>query len=81
LPEEKAKSYILIKVYFIEGYAMTPIGEVNALLDLAKRALLDWLTRESPTGRRKLKALELVAEASQCLHVACINLEDYEVVD
>jgi hypothetical protein len=56
----------------------TPIKEVKALRDLAEQVLLDWLSRESPTDKRKQKALELVAEAGQCLHVACINLGLYD---
>jgi hypothetical protein len=57
---------------------MTPVHEVRALRDLAEQVLLDWLSHESPTDKRKQKALELVAEAGQCLHVACINLGVYD---
>jgi hypothetical protein len=59
----------------------TPIKEVKALRDLAEEVLLDWLSRESPTDKRKQKTLELVAEAGQCLHGACINLGVYDEPD
>jgi len=36
--------------------------------------LLGWLAIESPSDRRRQKALELLADAGQNLHVACINL-------
>ena len=45
------------------------------MYDLAEVVLRDWLALESLADRRKQKALELLAEAGQLLHSACINLD------
>ncbi|WP_020484546.1 hypothetical protein [Methylomonas sp. MK1] len=55
--------------------------DVKALRDLAEQVLLGWLETETPADRRRQKALELVAEAGQCLHCACINLGAFEIHD
>ena len=53
-------------------------NDIKALYDLAEDVLMDWLAHESPAERRKQKALELLAEAGQLLHSACINLDVIE---
>ena len=50
-------------------------NDIKALYDLAEDVLMDWLGLESPADSRKQKALELLAEAGQLLHSACINLD------
>jgi hypothetical protein len=49
-------------------------SEIQALSDLAESVLMDWLNKETPSDRRRQKALESLADAGCCLHVACINL-------
>ena len=53
---------------------INPADELQALHDLAEHVLLAWLAVESPTDRRRQKAIELLAEAGQLLHSACLNL-------
>ncbi len=53
-------------------------NDIKALYDLAEDVLMAWLALESPADRRKQKALELLAEAGQLLHSACINLDVIE---
>jgi hypothetical protein len=53
-------------------------NEIKALYDLAEDVLMTWLALESPADRRKQKALELLADAGQLLHSACINLDVIE---
>lgn len=53
---------------------MNIVDDVKALRDLTESVLLGWLAIESPSDRRRQKALELLADAGQNLHVACINL-------
>lgn len=53
-------------------------NEIKALYDLAEDVLMAWLAVESPADRRKQKALELLADAGQLLHSACINLDVIE---
>lgn len=48
-------------------------NDIKALYDLAEDVLLKWLDTP-PTDRRQIKALELLADAGQNLHAACINL-------
>jgi len=47
--------------------------EIHALYQLTEQVLLLWLDNV-PTDKRELKALELLADAGQCLHSACVNL-------
>ncbi|MDD2800209.1 MAG: hypothetical protein PHE96_02020 [Methylococcales bacterium] len=47
--------------------------EIKALYELTEDVLLSWLDNV-PTDKRELKALELLADAGQCLHSACVNL-------
>jgi hypothetical protein len=54
---------------------MNIVDDVKALRDLSESVLLGWLAIETPADRRRQKALELLAEAGQNLHVACINLD------
>jgi len=47
--------------------------EIKALYELTEDVLLNWLD-DVPTDRRELKALELLADAGQSLHSACVNM-------
>lgn len=47
---------------------------LKALHDLAEDVLMSWLDQETPNDKRRQKALELLADAGQLLHSACINL-------
>jgi len=47
--------------------------EIKALYDLTEDVLLNWID-DVPTDRRELKALELLADAGQSLHSACVNM-------
>ncbi|MDD5113013.1 MAG: hypothetical protein PHC94_03270 [Methylobacter sp.] len=47
--------------------------EIKALYELTEDVLLSWLDNV-PTDKRELKALELLADAGQCLHSACVNM-------
>jgi len=47
--------------------------EIKALYDLTEDVLLSWLD-QMPTDRREKKALELLSDAGQSLHSACVNL-------
>lgn len=60
---------------------ITPTNEVLALHDLAEHVLLAWLAVESPTDRRRQKAIELLADAGQLLHSACVNLGAFSQYD
>ncbi len=54
-------------------------NDIKALRDLAEDVLMQWLAVESPVDRRRQKALELLADAGQMLHAACINLGPVEI--
>ena len=56
-------------------------SEVKALYDLAEHVLMAWLAVESPTDRRRQKAIELLADAGQLLHSACVNLGAFSQYD
>lgn len=56
-------------------------SEIKALHDLAEAVLLAWLAVESPTDRRRQKAIELLADAGQLLHSACVNLGAFSQYD
>ena len=56
-------------------------SEVKALHDLAEHVLMAWLAVESPTDRRRQKAIELLADAGQLLHSACVNLGAFSQYD
>jgi len=47
--------------------------EIHALYQLTEQLLLLWLDNV-PTDKRELKALELLADAGQSLHSACVNM-------
>lgn len=57
---------------------MNVVDDVKALHDLSEQVLLAWLAIETPSDRRRQKALELLADAGQLLHSACINLEPFD---
>ena len=57
---------------------LDPALEIKALHDLAEALLLAWLEIETPSDRRRQKALEQLAEAGQLLNVACINLKPHD---
>jgi hypothetical protein len=62
-------------------FMIDPALEIRALHDMAEHVLLAWLAVESPTDRRRQKAIELLADAGQLLHSACINLGAFSQYD
>lgn len=52
--------------------------EIQALAEIAESVLLDWLDIENLRDRRRLKAFELVAEATSLLRNAYVNLSAKE---
>ncbi|MCK9605567.1 MAG: hypothetical protein M0R33_03840 [Methylomonas sp.] len=48
-------------------------ADIKNLRDKAQQLLLEWL-ESPPTDQRQKQAMHLLAEASQYLHAACVNL-------
>jgi len=63
------------------GRTVTKTGkDLKKLHDQSEKILFDWL-ENPPVDRRQLQALNLLAEAVQMLHAACINMGAVEVQD
>ena len=55
-------------------------NEIKKLRDRGEQVLIEWL-ENPPTDRRQVQALNLIADAIQLLHAACVNLGAVEIDD
>lgn len=57
-----------------EANTMNAAKEIKTIHDNAEQVLFDWLDNP-PADWRQMQALNLLADAIQMLHSACINLD------